>query len=352
VRTLRCEHAEWDRARQTWQAPGRVSTVTFRRDGQASGGEFHNPDGSIARWARVYDAGGRVVEAQSWMDDEPGTRRRYSYDTRGRLAVVEEEAADGGRRQAESYSYDAGGRKTKISALASAKPNVPILYAGFEGTEQAYGAAGAATLSVAYDDRELPAEATFRDANGALIRRIVFSRDREGRLLNEVAQFPDESPFSPGPNDATASTEEGAKMAAVLKAAFPDHVLSSTTYAYDENGRLLERTVRMGTLSEERTTFGYDDRDNPIAEILESRSRGMDIDDDGAARTSEEEPRVHHHRLEYRYDDRGNWTERVVSGRMGSEPEFQRGNIERRTITYHDAAGPDEEQGRRRVRQR
>ena len=47
----------------------------------------------------------------------------------------------------------------------------------------------------------------------------MFSRDREGRLLNEVAQFPDESPFSLAPNEATASTEEGAKMAAVLKAA-------------------------------------------------------------------------------------------------------------------------------------
>ena len=336
VRTLRSEHAEWDRGLQTWQAPRRVSTITFRRDGQASEGEFHNPDGSIARWARVYDAGGRIVEAQSWMDDAPRTRQRYSYDTQGRLAVVEEEAADGGRRHAERYSYDSVGRKTKVSALASAKPNMSMLYGGFEGTEQAYGADGAATLAVAYDDRELPAEASFHDAHGALIRRIVFSRDREGRLLNVVAQFPDESPFSLAPNDATASTEEGAKMAAVLKAAFPDHVLSSTTYAYDENGRLLERTVRMGTLSEERTTFRYDDRDNPIAETLESRSRGMDIDDDGAARTSEEEPRVQHHRFDYQYDDRGNWTERVVSGRLGSEPEFQRGNIERRTITYHD----------------
>jgi len=65
----------------------------------------------------------------------------------------------------------------------------------------------------------------------------------------------------------------------------------------------------MGTLSEERTTFRYDDHDNPIAEISDSRSRGMDIDDDGAARTSEEEPRAHHHRFDYQYDDRGNWTE-------------------------------------------
>src|SRR6266849_5444522 len=128
VRTLRSEHAEWDPSQNTWKAFRNVSTVTFRRDGQVSDGEFHNPDGSVARWARVYDDGGRVIEAQSWMDDGPRTRQFYSYDAQGRLAAVEDVAPDGGRRQAESYTYDPGGRKTKLSFMAARQTDTPILY--------------------------------------------------------------------------------------------------------------------------------------------------------------------------------------------------------------------------------
>jgi hypothetical protein len=214
---------------------------------------------------------------------------------------------------------------------------MPILQYGFEGTEQAYAAPGAATLSVAYDDRELPAEATFHDANGGVVRRIVFSRDREGHLLNEVVEFCGETPFPASlQNSHDAPIEERAKLTALLKAAFPDQMFVRTTYEYDQSGRLLERTVRIGTLSEERTTFRYDDHGNVIAEVSASRSRGMDIDDDGAERISEEEPRVHYHRFDYQYDDRGNWTERIVWGRIGSQPDCQRANIERRTITYYE----------------
>jgi hypothetical protein len=44
-----------------------------------------------------------------------------------------------------------------------------------------------------------------------------------------------------------------------------------------------------------------------------------------------------HTRFEYRYDTQGNWTERIVSGRAEQNPDFQRSNIERRTITYYAA---------------
>jgi hypothetical protein len=63
----------------------------------------------------------------------------------------------------------------------------------------------------------------------------------------------------------------------------------------------------------------------------------VELDDDGVVRTTEEEPRVEqHNRYDYQYDSRGNWTERVVSYRIGSQPEFQRSNVERRTITYYE----------------
>jgi hypothetical protein len=206
-----------------------------------------------------------------------------------------------------------------------------------EGTEHAYGAPGAVTVTVVYDDRELPADMSFHDANGGLVRRIVFSRDTEGHPLTEVVHFGGETPFPGSPAEAgNILPEERAKLAAVMKTAFADQVFAHTTYAYDQKGRLLERTMRMGALSEERTTFQYDEHDNPIAETSERRAREMHIDDDGVALTREEEPRVQEQRFDYQYDDRGNWTERVVRGGAGSPPTFESSNIERRTITYHE----------------
>ena|SRR5437660_6341264 len=194
VRTLRKEHAEWDSSQGTWQVPRGVSTVTFRRDGQVSEGESHNPDGSVARWARVDDGAGRIIEEQSWKDGGPESSVFYSYDALGRLAAATDVAPDGTRREAETCRYDGAGRKAKVTFLSHYQTDSPICYK-VEGTEYAYGVPEAVTLTVAYDDRELPAEASFHDATGGVVRRIVFSRDHEGRLLTEVVHFGGESPF-------------------------------------------------------------------------------------------------------------------------------------------------------------
>jgi hypothetical protein len=337
VRILRQEHAEWDRSQGSWQAPRGVSIVTFRRDGQASEFEFHNPDGSVARWARVYDDDGRLMEQEFWSDDGPRSRVVYSYDARGRLAAAEAVAPDGTQREAETYRYDATGRKVKVTLLAHDPTGSATCYA-LEGTEQSYGAPGAVTLTVAYDDRELPAEARFDDADGALVRRIVFSRDQEGRLLSEVEHFGGESPFPEFPADVNnIPAKDRASMAAALKRAFEDRVFCRTAYAYDTKGRLLERTIYMGTLSEDRTTFQYRDYDDPIAETSSSRNHRVALDDDGVVSTTEEQPGVQqYNRYDYQYDSHGNWTERVLSYRIDSEAEFQRSNIERRTFEYYE----------------
>ena len=166
----------------------------------------------------------------------------------------------------------------------------------------------------------------------------MFSRDHDGRLLTEVVYFGGESPYSDlQPHADNVPLEERANMAAALKMAFEDRAFCNISYAYDSKGRLLERTMYMGTLSEELTVFEYDDYDDPIAETSRSRNRRVDIDDDGVVRTTVEERRVQqHNRYDYQYDSHGNWTERVGSYRIGSQPEFRRSNIERRTITYYE----------------
>src|SRR5438128_11822328 len=169
VRTLRKEFAEWDPSHNAWQPPRGVSTVTFRPDGQLSASEFHNPDGSVARWARAYDDGGRVIESQFWTDDGPRSRRLYSYDAEGRLTAAVDVAPDGTQRQVETCRYDSAGRKTKLTVLPVSRADRSISTYGVGGTELSYGAPGAATLTVAYDHRELPTEASFHDANSGLV---------------------------------------------------------------------------------------------------------------------------------------------------------------------------------------
>jgi hypothetical protein len=285
VRTLRTENAEWDASHGVWQAPRGVTIVTFRRDGQFSEEEFHNPDGSVARWARVC-------------------------------------------------RYDTLGCKTKVRFLAYQRRDPGIAY-DVEGTEDHYPAPGAVTSTTAYDERERPTEVSFHDAKHMRVLRIVLSRDRDGRLLTEVAYMAAETLFADFPIDRVPPAER-AQFETLMANVFADQAFSSTSYAYDQKGRLLDRTRRMGALSEDRTKFRYDDHDNPIEENSEHRAREMGIDDDGAVQTKEEEPRIHHVRFEYRYDGHGNWTERVVSSRTGAQTDFHRTNVVRRTITYDD----------------
>jgi hypothetical protein len=338
VRTLETEIANWDRARETWQTPRKFSSATFRPDGKISEFTCHNPDGSNARQAFVYDDE-RLIESQFWMDASLRTRVISSYDAHGRLTAANEIGPDGIQRQTETTEYDSSGRRTTVRVLPAAHAELPVMY-GVEGTELSYGAPGAVTLTIVYDERERPAEATFRGADQGVVRRIVFSRDHEGRVVSEVVHFGGETPF---PLNALRAPEgvqaaESGQLAALMRAVFADQTFSSTTYAYDEKGRLRERTMRMGALSEETTGYEYDDHDNPVIETSNDRSHDMRIDESGSARAGAEARHGQQTRFDYVYDARGNWVERVVWSQTGSAPEFVRSNVERRKITYYDGS--------------
>ena len=115
----------------------------------------------------------------------------------------------------------------------------------------------------------------------------------------------------------------------------PQTVFSSTTYAYDGKGRLEERRTRMGELGDDRTTFRYDDGDNPIEETREHSSREVGVDEEGTVQPTKENSHTQYVRFEYTYDAQGNWTERAVWSRMQQNPTFERSNVARREITYY-----------------
>src|SRR5262245_49589978 len=119
VRSLREEHARWNPGLDIWDAPRGFTLFTFRPDGQVSEREFHNPDGSVARLSREFDAGGRVVAERSWGGQGVGRTTVYEYDASGRPAATLQVTPDGARRQVETCSYDADGRQTTVVDLTT-----------------------------------------------------------------------------------------------------------------------------------------------------------------------------------------------------------------------------------------
>ena len=320
VRTCRHEDAEWDRELGDWQAPRGATIVTFRPDGQVSEGESQNHDGSVSRWAHSYDHEGRLVEVQSWMNDGPRSRVLHAYDSMGRPTINTHVAPDGTEREGETYSYDSAGRKTLTFFL----PDLGTL-----------GPAAGVVVGVGLGDDDVD-EGIFYDASHQLMRRITRSRDQAGRVLREVVVLGGEAPFGDFQGELDkVPAEEHARMATLLAQVFADRTFVTVDYTYDERGLTLERTTRMGSLSEERTTFRYDDRDDPVAEISEHHSRSADIDDAGLVHTKEETARGQHTRFEYQYDDHGNWTERITWSRIDLQADFQRSGMTRRTIAYY-----------------
>ncbi|MGA2717176.1 MAG: hypothetical protein ABSG41_29195 [Bryobacteraceae bacterium] len=192
-------------------------------------------------------------------------------------------------------------------------------------------------MTVRYEERDLPAEVLFHDAHHSLLRRVMFVRDSAGRLLSEDVHLSGQIPFPDFQKQLESSPpEDRARASEAFASLFgPTRTLSKTTYVYDQTGKLLKQSVSMGGLAEDHTTFRYDEHDNPIEQTTERRSREASVEEDGTLRYSEDRLNVQHTRFEYRYDARGNWTERIVSIRPEPNPHFQRSNIERRAITYH-----------------
>ena len=341
VRTLRTHFAEWNPETGDWWPLKDRFVATFRADGQLSEIEHHNPDGSVPREIRLYDDAGRLNEDQWWANDVLTRRVVHTYDVGGRSASAVTVDVEGRKHETERCYYDENGRKTKVvflpgpetSGATCSTGSCGTMY-GVEGTDVAYSAPGATTSTTTYDQQGRPSEVAFHDANKALVSRVVFSRDQDGRVLSERMEFAGPAGLLGPSIDANMPTDERASLMELFKTVFEDHTFSLSTYTYDEKGRRIESVRRMGKLSEVRVTVRYDDFDNPVEEVRSDVSREMRMDDGGVK--SEERPsHVQYVRFEYRYDAHGNWTERIVWQRLEPNADERPSNIERRTIAYY-----------------
>lgn len=340
VHTLRTECAEWDLSNENWHAPRFVTVVRFRPDGRMSEHEIHNPDSSISQSTYSYDDAGQLKEAESVTiggSVSRATCSAYSYDDARRLIRVAFVDQDGTEHQSEAWGYDTNGKRTRVHSVPGLAANPSVIYA-IEGTEHSYGVPGVTTIVTVFDDEGRPERVLFRDADERLLSTVTLERDGMGRLAKEEMSLDEYHPFHQLQNEGDAAAPPDRNAEALMLASFfgPRNVMSSTTYAYDQMGHLLERRTRMGELQEQRTMFRYDDRDNRIEEITEVIEREVQLDDEAHLQTAKERSSKHTVRFDYTYDGRGNWTGRLVRSRLESNPDFQRSNVVRREIVYYE----------------
>jgi YD repeat-containing protein len=174
-----------------------------------------------------------------------------------------------------------------------------------------YSARGAAALITVYNQRELPAELLFHDAQGRLLSRVVFHYDPAGHLVEEaLTKMEDALP-----------PELAARLRAGQLAAL--HNLMGGTgpirqlHRYDEQGRRCETLSQMGPLGENRRTMAYNEHGEQIAEIAEHATREYKMDDEGrlSDKPARESVNRSEGRFRYQYDARGNWVEKITQGR-------------------------------------
>lgn len=336
---MRRETAEWDAATESWKPPATYELFTFRPDGNFIGTESrHSTQTSYSAYR--YDAGGRLVEIEWWIDAGPKSRTQFRYDSIGRPVEAFSVAPDGTRQQSETFAYDRDGRKTRVQLLASA--SLPDDVADESQAWHAFIPSGSndpsslpAIITVIYDANNRPMDVLAHNASHELQYRATFTRDRDGRMLTGETTFAGPSAFGPGLEQELEklSPDARAQMQDTLATVFEKRTLLSVSFSYDSSGRLLEKVHRIGTLMEEVTTYRYDEHGALVEESSVNRTHG--INDDGVTPT-EEQRRDHGSRFEYRYDAQGNWTERVVTGHSSDAPDGQR-SVERRTFTYYPA---------------
>lgn len=134
-------------------------------------------------------------------------------------------------------------------------------------------------MTITYDEKNLPTNVSFHDANHHPLSHVILTRDSAGRLLSEEYHQGQRSPFRNYLDDK-APPEERERLAALFDAVLGSG-FSSTTYEYDARGRLVTREHRMGNLGGDSTTYRYGERDDPVEETTEHRTREASLDETG-----------------------------------------------------------------------
>jgi hypothetical protein len=310
---------------------GDETTVDFRPDGNLSRQLQHNPDGSAWTSTHEYDDRGRLTQTRNETVGGVTKLCLYEYDNTGRLVRVFARNEEGDRT-VETYEYNPSGSRSKTLHVDVAAQRSDTHYAwGVEGTDSAYSARGAASLTTTYNHRDQPAQLSFRDLAGRELSRVEFRYDDDGQLVEE-AQTRSEEVL---PSEMLASLNP-AQLHTVRELFGVGGESIRRTHAYDERGRRVETRSNIGPLGFDKKTITYNEFGDPLVEVYEHEERDYAIDEEGRIADSPTRENLSRSetRFRYNYDSQRNWVSKTVETRPDSEDEFSLSAVERRTITY------------------
>jgi hypothetical protein len=308
--------------------------LEFRADGALARRSHHNPDGSEWMTAYEYNDGGRLTTARSDNGGGLMDLQVYEYDTPGRLIRVSARPQGGADRIVESYEYsDTGGKKkTRYVDETAQRPDTHYAW-GVEGTDSAYSAPGAATLTTLYNERDQPTDVLFHDTAGRQLSRVEFRYDEAGHMVEEAQTNAEETL----PPETLASLNQ-AQLETVRALFGAGGKPIQRTHRYDGQGRRAETRSQIGPLGGDCKTVTYNDHGDQIQEVSEDEGRDFGIDDDGRLTDTPTRESVSRSeaRFRYDYDARGNWVLKTVESRGHADQDFTLSSVERRTITYFE----------------
>jgi hypothetical protein len=267
------------------------TTTTFSEAGNLLEQRHANPDGSEWQVVCRYDERGRLVERDHQV---PEGRQvfSYHYDALGRLERVVERSPAGAERVSESYAYDQAGRKT-----ATVYPDPALRERVHHATAAEFEFSfEASSIMTIFDERGRPVKRVFYDPNGMVDRRIAMRYDAAGRLVEE------------GEREADGGIRADRR-----------HV-----NRHDAEGRVIETATDHYSRGADRVTFAYNEHGDVAEERHDQTAGPAGLDRDQHWTVS----------YRYRYDDRGNWVERMAETSLeGGEPVVS--TVERRRLDYY-----------------
>jgi hypothetical protein len=198
---------------------------------------------------------------------------------------------------------------------------------------------GGGTATTIYDEHDRPAEVQIKDANGQLIRRNLRTYDPQGHLVEQKqvldsleAMFPPEAMGKISEESGVSENELRQELKPqLMKLMGGQPEPYSLKYGYDSQGRKIHTSQRIFNQEIEIETT-YNEHGDVDSEITRSTRPGAENDQTGPAPVVSEYSEV---RYAYQYDQHGNWTERAISCRSGSDGTFQMPTTTRRTFTYY-----------------
>jgi YD repeat-containing protein len=330
VRSMRSETAQRDLVRSDWEAAHALNFLVFDERGRLLQLDQRGAENSVSRTMFTYDPSGRLLEHHAGTTGSPlPFVTTYRYDDNGRSIEVTHCGEDGRETLRETSTYDDTGRRTRVQIVPEQLLTGNVGF-GVDGSEFAYGAPGAKTITTRYDEQNRPVDSVFHDLSGTVVLQVITTRDRAGRVLTEEA-FQNASVLAP--HSPEMNQQEREMMMAMLAQVYGS---LRTTNDYDADGRLVRRAQAMGALGETVTTYIYNERGDVADQSQVSTKREMRFGEDGRPEATPDVTRSHDTRFSYEYDEHGNWTSRVVSSRITADGVFAPSNIERRTIEYYE----------------